>query len=822
MIYPSVSIKDIQGWIPETDVDGVDAKKTYVADCQNIDFENGHIRNAIAPLQRANPTEVGDLISSGYSLVSTIHFEHSERGDVFVYILWKSSIPDLKIYLEEIKISTVSLLELDYQNQDITFTGEPTKINFNLVNDQLKINLNFYGTYNSLSQPLSPILNLTLLYQDSKVYDTGVEFTEGWYIFPRWLGWSYRNGSEIEIGNGTNVYTEDMANTSYESWFDDGSFTHSTDSQWTDLVSGSGALVQDNFSEGNATSEFFKINDLYAVQKVVMKVAAATTSSIKYSVSIAGATALSTIPSPIASGEIENGQQQLISVDLNLLLPSGTSPVDLDFRFEIPDQAYLVIGKIEVVAFYDCLLLVKNSDGQRALVKRSVQLNVFAVTSIEVNITDIDWRVDEYEIYAKIVKDSDIYYKVTSAELTGWTLSTGVVSKNLQYINIYSETLTTLNFNYGLGSVFVGLPEQQRLIYSEGLFNGRVYYVNEDKQVYQSHISGTGRIQPDSFPFDEDLQFGYFEKDKNPVNRALLISPLGELVILTNKKNFLYYVQGAEGVVYRTLKVMNGNASIYSSTSAIRELNGEPIASVMAWFNEHSIWIHAGGRDEPVDVVKATHRNYWLSVDKEEAIIFYNTAKNELWIALKNKEVLIYELSYGSFKKYKFSYQIIQYVGIINGKTHFLCSDDKVRYLDYSTTNRLSAYVETHYDTNTLVFGQYPVEAPEHETKILQELFVATKDQAPTSALIDYNIIADGNQYESIKMNLARLTELLPAPLLVRYGKVKIRLNIPATTASIREFGYTFSNEEQVPATDIPAEIEGLGLNTGLKLGVQQ
>jgi hypothetical protein len=839
MLYPYNSYKDFQGWIPETDIDGVDAKKNFVADCRNIDFENGHIKNAVAPLQRAHPAEVLTLLNGGYTLYSTKHFTHSERGNTFIYVLYNTSINDLKLILEEIDNSSIIELNLDPQNSNITFIDEPTKINYNFVNDQLKINLNCIATYNALSKDV--ILNLTLVYlksehptywQDYVPEDTtpGTERLNGWYCFPRWLGWSFGEGENINVTGGDSSYYEDFEDTSYITGFDIGSsFVRTTGGVGAKAPHEGSYSALYNGGAGADSTIYMSIANVYALKKISFWCIAYLLGGQSRQVVIKSG-------SPHSDGkilgvaEIYTESQVVVSwrfieIDLNYLAPENT-PETIYITFEVPadpeDLSYINIDQLRISAEDGLLLLIKNLDGQRALVKE-ISLAVFAESVLSIPIKEIDWRVTAYELYSK--QDS-IYYKFSQLLIeTDWTLNADNVEKAISYpaedIEAGNEEgiNTTLNFNYGLGaSVRV---DNQKTIFSEVSYKGRIYFNREDKRNYQSHLSGTGRIQPDSFPFNEDLQFGYFEEGRSARNIALLITPLEELLTLTERKNSIYYIQGAEGVVYRTSKAINGNASIYSYSSAIRELNGEPIAEVVAWFNENSIWIHTGGRNAPVDIVKNTHRNYWKNADKENATIFFNSIRNEIWICLQNKDIIIYELSYGGFKKYQYPYTVKEYVGTFENKVYFLCGDEKVRYLDYSTTNRLSGMIETHYDVNTVVFGQYPVDAPEHETKILQELYISTKDIAESSQLIDCIIIADGNEYEEIKFNLAKFTELLPAPLLIRYGKVKLRLNIPATRATIREFGYSFTNEGQNPAMDIPSDLEGLGLNIGLKIGVQ-
>jgi hypothetical protein len=350
--------------------------------------------------------------------------------------------------------------------------------------------------------------------------------------------------------------------------------------------------------------------------------------------------------------------------------------------------------------------------------------------------------------------------------------------------------------------------DNQRKIYSEAFYKARTYFVKSDNYVYQSHISGTGRAQPDSFPFDEALEFGFFEPSKSQICIAIGVSNLDELVTLTDNKNQIYYVEGGGGIVRRTLKSINGAGDILHSKALMRDLDGTPTAEVMAWFNNEHIYIYTGGRNAPKSITEETHKNYWRTkAGKDEAVIFYNKLKNEIWIAFANKEVIIYSLSFGGFKRYEFSFVIKEFIGKYNNAIYVLTDDNKIKYLNYAGS-RLSAEIETHYNA-----GQ-----TEQDTKILQEIYVAAKDLA--NSYLDFHIIFDNAEYLPIRMTLNKFIDLVLAPPSIRYGKIKFRLVIPPTAGTIREIGYSYSPDGYAQG-DAGLELEGLGLNIGLKRGVQ-
>ena len=88
--FPVKRYRDYQSWIPESDIDGIDAKDTFLSDCENADFNNGFISNACAPVEQQLPTEVQTaIITNGYSLLSTKFFTHTERGNCEFYLVYK-------------------------------------------------------------------------------------------------------------------------------------------------------------------------------------------------------------------------------------------------------------------------------------------------------------------------------------------------------------------------------------------------------------------------------------------------------------------------------------------------------------------------------------------------------------------------------------------------------------------------------------------------------------------------------------------------------------------------------------------------------------
>jgi hypothetical protein len=125
---------------------------------------------------------------------------------------------------------------------------------------------------------------------------------------------------------------------------------------------------------------------------------------------------------------------------------------------------------------------------------------------------------------------------------------------------------------------------------------------------------------------------------------------------------------------------------------------------------------------------------------------------------------------------------------------------------------------ESHYDSNTFIIRFYPVPAPTHMLKILQEMYVSIMNK--DVVLMQYTIIADGNVYSPVSMRTDRLIDYVLSPLHVKYGKVKIRINIPASGCCLREWGYSFTVPPQGLAQHIDTQLAGIGMNSGLNAGI--
>lgn len=838
--FPVERYRDFQGWIPETDIDGIDSKKEYMADCENIDYENGFISNAITPIEYSLPTEVSALIVTGYELLTAKFFRHTERGICEFYCLYYLDTGHrLKFFVKD---STGTYeLNIDEQNDDILIAGKPVYINYSLVNNQLKVNLNSGVIYESILEGgfgLDTYLNLTLCYLEETTYydDTAPtplpleERAEGWYLFPRWIGWTYQN---VTLGTDTEIVED----------FDDGTFDNNTFSgseSWTYNAAAINANITStgsmSFTAAGSAGDVALItfNNIKALKAISFELAHSY-QPVSYTVIISGASGSGPIlDSPtgtlLASGSIDAASFTEVVIDLNVMIQwQNITDIDIQVRLELLDTTAIEVGNVVMYPFTDIAVLVKNFDQQRNLLISDGILNILTDTEISIRKTDIDWRVQSYEIYFPGGEGSSIYYLTGKLDLSAetppeWTDAgttlTAVVTDNLIDTTADDYALETLNFNYGLGTS-VRVHEKKR-IYNEVFYRGRAYYVNGTEKFYYSHLSGTGLAQPDSFPYSEEPPFGYNVSDAQAVNKALAVTPLDELVVLGDQKDYVYYIQNTGGIPLRTVKAINGGAGISSAKSLAVDLTGQPVAEVLFWIDEQGAYIYGGGRAAPKSVTDATHKNYWIkelaSAYKDDAITVYNKNKKEFWVQI-GSDLIIYELPYNRFKKYNLGFNIVEDLGMFNNILYVLTDNDKIYKVDPSHNGVLAGSFRTHYTTNTLIMGQYPISSWEWQHKIMQDIYVAFKDKA--SGSLTLTILSDENEIDpSIIFSTNQLREVVPSPLLVRYGKMALKIELNKTLSKVKEFGYSFSVPSQGVGGFISQAVKGIGMDSGSDAGI--
>lgn len=772
------------GWIPETDVDGIDIKKDYFSVVKNIDYGNGYIQNAVAPTTYTLHANVLARITAGYSITSSKAFTHSTRGECIFFMLHKNA-QEFEFWLWEVDTPSCEKLYIFDLTSGITFPDHPTEtISYSYVNEELKININETATIFSKSV----ILNLSLQYLTARLYNDTIKRSAGWYLCPRWLGWNYTDitytsatGNENYPAGETTfnttpdthiVYTEDAGQWFKDSYIPTGGGTYSALTTVT-------------------KDKVLKLEHSQEIQRVV----------IEYKVVNVPADYLQTVINFDFDGDVyqevwtQDSLERSYGLTKTLTLEKGihfntvTTFVNIYSSTAFTEDVGLLTVKSVSIDYGNTakqiVTIAKYFDGQRALVKEYGYSSFPA--SYKIKIEEIDWRVTEFEVYAK-----------SSNETIAYLLNTNLINSNFVdgvtgYLicgisSVYSSV--TLNFNYGLGATV--RVDNQKKIYDEVVYRGRVYFVNNDFRVYQSHIAGNAKVQPDSFPYDEDSSFGYFEIAKDDINKALCVTPMDELCIITDKNNYVYSIEGGAGIPLKRLKSINGGQGIDSINTLTKSLGGLPSSQYVIWLSDNSILLYGGGINAPISISEEWN-NYLLALEnRSTAIAFYNKSSKEYWIQI-DEIFYIFELENKRWRMYDFGYAIKEVIGVVNDEILFLKLDDTIVKVSGSNTVKLDAIIETHYNSNVAVNMQgQGVDSNDIVMKILQSFYLSFKDADTTEVDIENTIIVDDVELDPILMYNTYLSDNINVPLALKYGKIKFRLEIPANNSKIREIGYEY------------------------------
>jgi len=825
---------NFENWIPAVDVDEIDTNKNYVRDIINGDFHNGFISNAVAPTEVALPTAIQSLITSGYELLCYKYFKHSVQGDVYISVLYKliAGVHTLKFYVNS------TLLNIDEQNNDLVVTAKPTIISYDLIEDQFKINLNVNGTTATLSKTV--ILNLTFVYLSARVYLTTTrQRSAGWYVFPRWLGWTLEE-TDTEINydtDSTAIFLENCNDNTFLSHFNLGSvFTWSAGGGLPSFASMAGSIGFYNTSVSDGKWGWINVDTLRHLKTIKFKWGTGYLIN-GYTHLKVGITNSSVITNPDSDAswiEIWNNlyssaQDHLLQEfdqEVNMVVEKDDKITTTSFKLWIgvglpaQDSAsspYVNMRDIELIALKGCFLS-KNEDKQRAQIKDEFDVGLFDYPKLYIPVTNVDWRIINYELYLSF---NDIYslYKEIEVKNGNWTESAGDLIGVPVIATDFPDVITTLNFNYGLGATV--RVDEQKLIYREASYRNRTYFTKADNKLYYSHISGTGLAQPDSFPYSEEEQFGYLIVDNDIICKAVCVSSLDEVVIITEKNNHVYTIESVSGVPFRRIKAINGGKGILSVNSLCTDFNGTPISSILLWSDKWANYGYAGGRDIPVSLTGVTHKNYWKTVaGKDTAITIYNKASDEFWIQLDSL-IMIYELTTNTWKKYELTYNIKDYVGIIDNYTYFLGDDNKVYKIDPAGVTLLQCTVEFHDD---IMQPDNSVESYDSEVqmKILQDIYVSFKD-----AELVQNIYATLYVYiedylvDTITIPVNYKNYIARTALGVGFGRMRCKLVLPitSTAAKLKELG-VWSTLSGIMNVSVESVQEGVGQSEGQEIGI--
>lgn len=865
MKYAVTSQENIQGWSPETDVDGLDTGGKLLSEVNNIEYRHGFVRNVRDGDSIAFPSAVITAINTdSYELLSGRRFTHGTQGVNELYVLWKEyplsaspgtchsgslspiltadtgdftdvDVGDI-IYVDnkyktiiEVTSDTVIVVDDDmdfteeawyYVKKDerlrvylngalmpihigtsattIYYDSKPERINYAMYGGQLKINLNCSGSY----ADGDTILNLTLLYRESVIYDeeNGYEWVDGWLLTPRWLALAYRDDSGISFQTEGSTYIP-------EARIDTSNYT-----EFPVTLNGVSAAAQ-TFSIVEY-SDSIEISDVDTLSELTIE--------WKYTGSQAEENMKITIQ--YTDGYEEISYYPLSHEDTltnTVKIPERYFDIQKIFIQKFSEdgvigQEYLSVWSITLKGYESegFLLLTKNFDGQRSITS-SVDpvywiLPIWGNVQIFVRSDAIDWRVSEYEFYAQVSQNiyTLIGKKGISDDWEEHALATGVLG-NIKYIN----TDETMNFNYGLGSVGVST---QSMIYSETIHRNRVYFVRNDEKVYVSHIAGSGLPLPDSFPYSEESRFGYFLPEGDKVNKAVATSPLDELIIIQNNGLRVYKVEYSGGYVHRKLSLSIGEINISSVASLPKELSGLADGLAQMWIDDNGIYLYNGGINSPTNILYPLLKRWWDTIpssSKASAIGFFNHNHTEYWLAIDGK-LLVYELLYKQFRL-RDNDGIVSYFGY-DSAPMVLFSAGIYKYDE--SENYKTFDITSHYSAGTLTDKRgLPFRANLMDDKILQELYIGFGD-CSSGATVTLTLTVDGYTVDTpitISVIANKVVKTMTY-LAVKFNKLKMRivLNESNKMVSIVSSGFTNHASPAILNAD-GSEMTPTGYGTG-------
>jgi len=190
---------NLQRWIPPSDVDGVDLKPEIASTARNIIFQNGFFKNAVDTVNKVLPSNIQAVIDLNYQLIGYTNFNHSTQGFHEIYILFSYSEYRLYICLDNEHL-------IIGEDTSIVCITTPNHINFSLVNDQLKINLNCKGVL--LEEEV--LLNLSLVWLDEVAY---IPLTSGNNIQFVGVGQNDLSVEGNDTSGSSHVYTVEIITT---------------------------------------------------------------------------------------------------------------------------------------------------------------------------------------------------------------------------------------------------------------------------------------------------------------------------------------------------------------------------------------------------------------------------------------------------------------------------------------------------------------------------------------------------------------------------------------------------------------------------------
>lgn len=823
--FPLIQYKNFEQWIPETDIDGIDAKPEILSSVSNVDFGNGFIETSKGRGSAVLPSLVSDDIRSGdYDLLSSKKFTHSAKGDNTVYVLWDKTSLLLKVYINN------TLLSLDEMSLGITYLQKPNNINYNLVNDQLKINLNCKARIGSSDDI---ILNLTLVYLKKVEYTSTFYRDEGWYLTPRWLG----AGMGIDNVYLRKDYPEFGSRIER---FDISQILNIPTLGGGDIEWGDGMFSYNDSSSSRVTKTWF-ISELKNLKRLKLKLSCRNIGTYM----VSGDERVAVIKILIFYGykDSRNRTVATLLVGDDLILKShpwssGSIPVYYNVRYNLDIEEFIVdefslddkfILQIEVdlpprrsgsdilpcyvgatviiVEPMDVSILGLYNNSQRALISRG-DYDVYMMSdSILLRVhSPIDYRITSYEVYAGYSSGHKLIGTVPVIE-NRWRGNGYVVWSTITHED---DSYISLAERYNL--TYKDRVDNQRLIYSEVSHKGRVYFVNGDYKIYQSHILPNLAIQADSFPYNEEIGFGYNIVSHSKFNKALAVSPTNDLVVFTNDGIYLLLIQSSSFGSYKQLRLLDGSVAVGNINSITRSLDGEPPTDGLIWNDENGIYYYVGGINPPVNMIMQTHEKYWESLnynDKVNAVGFYNKITREYLLNI-GSTVIVVDVPYRKLKVYS-TMSFDEFIGY-SGNVALVRSFNSLYTVGtgYGIMS-LSTHYGTCYSNDGVV--------PEIYGKILNDVYIVFGSSEFSNVYIA--VYCDDRLLGTYPFRTDKQFDKWIVPI-IRFNRIKLVLYADRKAKiRIKEFGchYILDDNEQLAAKVTPGTESGYGGEFGKEFG---
>lgn len=844
--FPLIRHKDFKAWIPSTDIDEIDAPEGVLTEALNVDFRNGYLENSQTAVVVAHPTDIATDISNGYELLSMKGFTHSDKGDATVYILYKyTTVHLVKIWLVGGGETVPKLMNIDEQNSDIEWLEKPTEINYSLVNNQLKINLNCLVKYDDIADK-EVIANLTLLYIEETIYPPSIlTRATGWYLTPRWLGW--QEGCLIADSSNLNDVNEN---------FIDGTIDDAR------ILIKNGATISAGGINLRSVGSTIQLN---AVCPRTIVITAATPPAITGYIAVAQEliivcydSANNILQENSITVQPDYAPLPLLAPSYNVIINDPRKTASIEIRKAAMADTDIRDCKVYTLRVYlgyysthpyneeydgEFILIGLTKDGQRG--KLSIDGNAkisganSTATKLKIPVNNVDWRYIQYELYFKygsihylcfyISIDKDEKFPAT------WSISNGYLIAPMKEIIILRDTLP---FKYGLPADT--RVDNQRHIYMEVEHKGRIFFIKDDYKVYQSHISANMAIQADAFPYDEEVGFGYFITSHNRINRGIAITPTNYLAIFTDSGFYVYFIQPSSTGSFKTLRLSSGSIGLSSRNSITKALTGDPATDGLFWVDDNGVYFYTGDSQPPKNLILPAHEKYWREevspVAKANTVGFYNPLKREYWLkvgsdaigeTVSNDYTIVYELPYDNWKRQKFTnLGLDEFYGVFNNVLYYRSGNQFVKF-DISTKSIF--VIETPYNTGHIEGQQgYNRMIPEIYDKILQEVYMVFENENNNTTDVYLEPIVDGTNTDIgiFKFNPKLPFEKWLTPLGIRFNRIKFRVyntEIGKITR-IKEFGcsYTLDTKEplgQQMVDDQPSDSYGYGRSYGRAYG---